>query len=91
MPQKQIDEWRKQAPAAAGKTRGAAEDPENQQAAADAATRGTWWAFLGTLVSMLAAVAGSYLGAGPRFRLVRVPYVRTRGEAPHRQAVGAGH
>jgi hypothetical protein len=90
VPQERIDEWRKKAPDAADQAGRGAEDPDNRQAAADATARVTWWAFLGTLVSMLASVAGSYVGAGPRFRLVRVPYVRTRGEAPHRQAVGAG-
>jgi hypothetical protein len=91
VPQERIDEWRAKAPEAGDKARRAAEDPENRQAAADAATRVSWWAFLGTLASMLASVAGAYAGAGPRFRLVAVPYVRTRGEAANRQAVGAGH
>jgi len=91
VPQEQIDQWRQKAPEAADKARRAAGDPENQQAAADAATRVTWWAFFGTLLSMLASVAGACVGAGPRFRIVRVPYVRTRSEPANRQAVGAGH
>jgi hypothetical protein len=86
--QEQIDGWRTKAPGAAERARRAAEDPQNQQAAADAATRVTWWAFLGTLVSMLASVAGSYVGAGLRFRLVAVPYLRTGGAPAHRQVVG---
>jgi hypothetical protein len=88
--QDQIDDWRKKAPDGAGQARQVAEDAATRQAAADATTRVTWWAFLGTLVSMLASVAGAYFGAGPRFRMVTVPYVRTRGEPAHRQAVGAG-
>lgn len=91
VPQEQIAQWRQKAPEAADRARRAAEDPENQQAAADAATRVTWWAFFGTLLSMLASVAGACVGAGPRFRVVRVPYVRTRSEPANRQAVGAGH
>ena len=35
----------------------------------EAATTAAWWAFGGTLLSMLAAVGGGALGAGPRFRL----------------------
>jgi hypothetical protein len=88
--QEQIDDWRKKAPEAAGQARAAAEDPRNQEAATDAATRVTWWAFFGTLLSMLASVAGACVGAGPRFRMVRVPYVRTHGEPANRHVVGAG-
>jgi hypothetical protein len=90
VPQERIDEWRAKAPDAAGQARRAADDPQNRQAAADEAGRVTGWAFLGTLVSMLAAVAGSYVGSGPRFRLVRAPYVAARGGSPMRQPVGAG-
>jgi hypothetical protein len=90
VPQDQIDEWRKKLPDAAGQARRAAEDQDNQQAVADATTRVTWWAFAGTLVSMLASVAGAYVGAGPRFRLVALPYVRTGGPVVHRPGVGTG-
>ena len=41
--------------------------------AADAATTVTWLTFAGTLLSMLAAVGGGVLGAGPSFRLVALP------------------
>ncbi len=37
-----------------------------------AATRLTWYAFCATWLSMIAAAAGSYVGAGPTFRLVTV-------------------
>jgi uncharacterized membrane protein len=80
--QAKIDDWSKDATEAV-------KDRDNQQKAADAVTRVTWWAFLATLVSMVAAVAGSYAGAGPRFRLVRVPYLRTRGEVGDRRPVGS--
>lgn len=43
----------------------------------DATTRVTWYTFLGTLISMLAAAAGGYVGAGPTFRLFNVPVART--------------
>lgn len=89
VPQDTIDGWRAKAPAAVDQARRSAADPDNRQAAADAATRVTWWAFLGTVVSMLAAIAGAYVGSGPRFRLVRVPYTRTTDGVAPRQTVGA--
>ena len=64
--QAQIDEWRGKASEVPGKAREAALDPQNQQAAADAATRVSWWAFGGASLSMLSAVAGSYMGRGRR-------------------------
>lgn len=73
VPQARIDEWRKTAADAPEAARRAAQDPENQQAAAEAATRVTWWAFAGTLLSMIAAAAGALVGAGPTFRLLAVP------------------
>ena len=45
---------------------------EAAEAVGDAATTAAWWAFGGTLLSMLAAVGGGALGAGPRFRLFPV-------------------
>lgn len=90
VPQERIDEWRAKAPDTADRARRAAEDPANQQAAADAATRVTWWAFLGTLMSMLASVAGAYIGSGPRFRLLAMPYLPPRNQVSNRQTVGSG-
>jgi hypothetical protein len=87
--QDQIDQLKKNMPST-DQVRRTAEDPENQQAAAEAATRVTWWAFLGTLMSMLASVLGSYFGAGPTFRLVASPYVRNRDELARRHPVGSG-
>lgn len=43
----------------------AAEDPQNQQAVAEAATRVTWYTFLGVCLSMMTAAAGGYFGSGP--------------------------
>ena len=66
----------KDAPARA---KDAIEDPANKQKAeqvareaGEAATRVTWFTFLGTLLSMLAAAAGGYMGAGATFRLFAV-------------------
>jgi len=87
--QEQIDQFKKNIPST-DQARRTAEDPENQQAAAEAATRVTWWAFLGTLMSMLASIAGSCVGAGPTFRLVTSSYLGTRDEAGRRHPVGAG-
>lgn len=83
--QQQIDEVKARAKNAPAEARAAAEDPATKQRAEEAAreagevaTRVTWWSFFGTLVSMLAAAAGGYVGAGPTFRLFAVPAVRTR-------------
>ena len=43
---------------------------------AEAGRKVTWWAFVGTILSMAAAPGGGYLGAGPTFRLFATP-VRT--------------
>jgi len=67
-----IDEWRRKAADAPEAVRRTTEDPESQQAAADAVTRVTWWAVLGTILSMAAAVIGALVGAGPTFRLIAV-------------------
>jgi hypothetical protein len=67
VPQPQIDDWKQKAKgAAAGHAVG---DPQHQHAA-DAAVRVTWYAFLGTLISMLAASAGGFLGVGRQFWVV---------------------
>jgi len=68
--QDQIDQLRQRAQDAPGDARRAAEDPRNQQAASEAATRTAWWAFGGTLLSMIAAAVGALVGAGPTLRLV---------------------
>lgn len=70
VPQTSLDDWRRRAADAPADARRALEDPANQQAASEAATRATWWTLLGTLLSMAAAVAGALFGAGPTFRLL---------------------
>jgi hypothetical protein len=78
VPADQIEGWRQKAREAPTDARRAVEDPANRQAAADAATRVTWYTFLGTLVSMLAAGLGGYVGSGPTIRLFAVPAARGR-------------
>jgi hypothetical protein len=68
-----INQWRQtvqNAPAAAGQ---AAEDPANQEAARETAEKATWWALAGTVLSLVAAIGGAILGAGPAFRIFAVP------------------
>jgi hypothetical protein len=82
VPQESVDAWRRQAADAPDAARRAAEDPQNRQAAAQAATRVAWWALVGTLLSMVASVAGAYVGAGPTLRLMTRTMLRPRGERP---------
>lgn len=63
--QAQIESFKQNVQNAPAEARQAAQNPENEAAA----TRVAWYAFLGTLVSMLAGVAGGYVGSGPRMRL----------------------
>ncbi len=58
--------------ASAPVTANTTQDAENHRLALEAATRVTWYAFFGTWLSMLAAVAGALVGAGPTFRFVIV-------------------
>ena len=78
--QAQIDQMKQSAdefaaeardPAARREARAAAEKQVDQAAdrVGQAATTAAWWAFGGTLISMLAAIGGGFVGAGPRFRL----------------------
>ena len=78
--QSQIDAWKQKANTAPADARATVEDPATKQRmdqaardAGDAATRVTWYTFLGTLISMVAAAAGGYIGAGPTFRLFAMP------------------
>lgn len=80
VPADRINEWKEKAKNAPADARAAIEDPANKQKAeaaardaGEAATKVTWYTFLGTLVSMLAAMAGGYAGAGPTFRLFATP------------------
>jgi len=72
VPQAEIDRVRATIPDNANRTREAANNPETRQQIEDNATRAAWYSFLGTLVSMLAAAIGGYVGAGPTLRLFTV-------------------
>jgi hypothetical protein len=69
VPQDTIDDWRRKAQDTVAK----AQDPNTQQEMKEAAKRIAWYAFGGTWLSMIAAAAGSWIGAGPTFRVVTVP------------------
>jgi hypothetical protein len=70
VPQERIDQARESVRNAPADARQAANDPANRQMAAENATKAAWWAFAGTLLSMLAAVGGAVAGAGPAFRIL---------------------
>ncbi len=70
--QAEIDSARAKLTDTTSAARTAAENPQNQQAATDTAAKVAWWAFLGTLLSMIAAVVGAYVGAGPKFHEIRL-------------------
>jgi hypothetical protein len=55
--------------------RNAINDTANRQAAEEHATRAAWYSVLGTVLAMLAAGVGGYVGSGPTFRLVAVDAV----------------
>ena len=76
-PQERIDEWKRKAQDAPAAVKEAAEQPENREAAASAATKASWYAFFGAWISMMAAAAGGFLGSGPAFQLYAVRIVRT--------------
>jgi hypothetical protein len=72
MSQTEIDTWKQKLTATPEATRNAVTDPNNQRAATEGTAKVAWWAFLGTLLSMIAAVGGAYLGAGPKIYLMRL-------------------
>jgi hypothetical protein len=81
--QQQIDDLRNRVRNAPADAKAVAEDPATkaraEQMATEAAettTRVTWYTFLGTLVSMLTASLGGYVGSGPTLRLFAVPVSR---------------
>ena len=78
VPADRIEEWKAKAKDAPASARQAVEDPQNQQAAADAATRVTWYAFFGAWISMMAAAAGGYVGSGPTIQLLAISVGRVR-------------
>jgi hypothetical protein len=49
--------------------RDAINDPATRQAAEEHATRAAWYSVLGTMLAMVAAAVGGYMGSGPAFQL----------------------
>ena len=86
--QKQIDEVKQKAKDVQAQAKATVEDPtakekaeELARKAGEAAATVSWLTFAGTLIAMLAAVAGGRFGAGPTFQLFAVtpaPMVRQR-------------
>ena len=68
VPRSQIDAWRKQSGDTETKE---AKDARTKLSETSAKTI-TWYAFAGAWISMIAAAAGAWIGAGPTFRLVTV-------------------
>ena len=67
-----IERYRTNLQTAPESIRNAINNPTNQAIVAENATRAAWYSFLGTLVSMIAAGLGGFLGAGPTLRLFTV-------------------
>ena len=74
--QSQIDAVKDRAKNAPADARAAVNDPANQEKMRDTArevgekaTKVTWYTFLGTVISMLAAAFGGYIGSGPNVRV----------------------
>jgi hypothetical protein len=65
VPADQIAAWRRQAGAPAVAT----DTPEARQ---EATKRLAWYGFAATLASIIAAAVGAIVGAGPRFKVIRV-------------------
>ena len=81
--QQQLEDLKQRVKNAPADAKAAAEDPatkaqaeQRAREAGEVATRVTWWSFFGTLISMLAAAAGGFVGAGPSFRLFAIPVAR---------------
>jgi hypothetical protein len=57
--------------------------PHDRASADRATTQATWWTLATTVLSIAAAIAGAFVGAGPTFRLLPL-------HVSHRQASGRG-
>jgi len=67
VPQDQINEWK--AKADPNRIRAAANNPENQEKAREAAMYTAWIALVGTLLSMASSIGGAMVGRGVAFHL----------------------
>jgi hypothetical protein len=75
VPADQIDEWRRKLSTTAADVDDGKEAPTVTR---DDAKRITWYAFLGTWLSMIAAAAGALVGAGPAVRIVALRETASR-------------
>ncbi|MBY0524496.1 MAG: hypothetical protein K2R98_13905 [Gemmataceae bacterium] len=76
--QESLDEMKRRAQNAPAEARRTAEDPQTREAIAERVNQAAWWTLLGTALSMAAAIGGALVGAGPTFRVLRVPMVTRR-------------
>jgi len=71
--QQEIDQFKERVKNAPADARAAAEDPATrqriEQETRETATRVAWYSLAGAVLSLAAALAGGYFGAGPTFRL----------------------
>lgn len=71
--QQEIDQFRERVKNAPADARAAADDPATRQRidneTRETATRVAWYTVAGAVLSLAAAIAGGYIGAGPTFRL----------------------
>ena len=72
VPENEIERVKNSIPNFTQRANEAANNPENQRQLEENATRAAWYSFLGTLISMIAAALGGYIGAGPTLRLFTV-------------------
>lgn len=74
--QQEMDQFRERVKNAPADLRAASEDPATrqrvEQETKDTATRVAWYSVLGALLSLGAAIAGGFVGAGPHFRFLAV-------------------
>lgn len=74
--QEQIDEQMASA-------RATANDPQARAEMQETAMQATWWTFGGTVLSMIAAMGGAMVGAGPTFRLLPLHVTHRHFESRH--------
>ena len=82
--QEDINRWKDSVKDIPARVKATIEDPQYRQEMGNRVTSASWWALVGTILSMAAAIGGALVGAGPRFRLL------TRGaERPDSEEVAA--
>lgn len=83
--QQEMDQFRDRVKNAPADLKAATEDPATrqrvEQETKDTATRVAWYSVLGAVLSLAAAIAGGFVGAGPHFRIFAVR-TRPAGYAP---------